>query len=99
MKRRMGKCVHMRQVLSEEIEYFVCYAPYLLRIEVKACKYQKQKSKALNFDSHLLVPLCKLKTALAKTQDDYEAAELLDVDIETLRQAVEYYRRNRLLGL
>ena len=30
MKCRMGKCVHMRQVLSKEIEYFVCGALYPL---------------------------------------------------------------------
>ena len=47
--------------------------------------------------SMFLVPLCELKKALEKSTDDYEIAEMLDVDIQTLQEAVEYYRMKGLL--
>ena len=43
------------------------------------------------------VPLEELKTAIKKGSDDEEIAELLDVDIDTLRKAIECYRRKGLL--
>ena len=99
---RMENDREYKEVLSEEIGHVVCGALYPLSYcgdRLKYANIQKQERKALNYASRLQVPLCELKNVLAKTQDDYEVAELLDVDIETLRQAVEYYRRNRLLGL
>lgn len=99
--RRMESDRECKAVLSEEIGHVVCGAFYPLAYcgdQLKRANIQKQERKALNYASRLQVPLCELKNALAKTQDDYEVAELLDVDIETLRQAVEYYRMKNLLN-
>ena len=90
-----------KAVLSEEIGHVVCGAFYPLAYCgdcLKRANIQKQERKALDYASRLQVPLCELKNALEKTRDDYEIAELLDVDLETLRQAVEYYQRKGLLG-
>lgn len=98
---RMENDREYKAVLSEEIGHVVCGALYPLSYcgdRLKYANIQKQERKALNYASRLQVPLCELKNVLAKTQDDYEVAELLDVDIETLRQAVEYYRRKSLLN-
>lgn len=89
-----------KALLSEEIGHVVCSAFYPLSYcgdRLKRANIQKQERRALNYASRLQVPLCELKNALEKTRDDYEIAEMLDVDIETLRQAVEYYQRKGLL--
>ena len=99
--RRMESDRECKAVLSEEMGHVVCGALYPLSYcgdRLKRANIQKQERKALNYASRLQVPLCELKNALAKTQDDYEVAELLDVDIETLRQAVKYYQTKNLLN-
>lgn len=91
-----------KEILSEELGHIVCSAFYPLSYcgdRLKRANIQKQERRALNYASRLQVPLCELKNALEKTRDDYEIAEMLDVDIETLRQAVEYYRNKGLLEL
>ena len=90
-----------KQLLSEEIGHVLCDAFYPLCYccdELKAVNVMKQESKARHCSIRLQVPLCELKIALEKSTDDYEIAEMLDVNIQTLQEAVEYYRMKRLIN-
>lgn len=89
-----------KQLLSEEIGHVLCDAFYPLCYccdQLKAMNIMKQESKAHRCSIRLQVPLCELKKVLEKSTDDYEIAEMLDVDIQTLKEAVEYYKMKGLL--
>ena len=89
-----------KQLLSEEIGHVFCDAFYPLCYccdQLKAANIMKQECKAHRCSIRLQVPLYELKNALSKTSDDYEIAEILDVDIQTLQEAVEYYKLKELL--
>ena len=89
-----------KQLLSEEIGHVLCDAFYPLCYcsdHLKDLNIMKQECKARRCSIRLQVPLCELKKALEKSTDDYEIAEMLDVDIQTLQEAVGYYKLKELL--
>lgn len=57
----------------------------------------KMERKAKNCAIRLTVPLYELKTAIAEGVDDYDIAERLDIELDELAEAVEYYRIKGLL--
>ena len=90
-----------KQLLSEEIGHVLCNAFYPLCSccdQLNAVNIMKQECKARRCSIRLQVPLCELKKVLEKSNEDYEIAEILDVDIQTLQEAVEYYRMKGLLS-
>lgn len=90
-----------KELLSEEIGHVLCRAMYPLSFcgdRLRACNIQKQESRAMRCAARIQVPLIELKKALARTSDEYEVAEMLDVSVETLQQAVSYYRAKGLLA-
>lgn len=90
-----------KSLLSEEIGHVLCDALYPLCYcgdRLKRANIQKQESKAKCCALRLQVPLRELKATLKKTTDDFEIADLLDVDIETLQEAVAFYRLKGLLN-
>lgn len=89
-----------KSILSEEIGHVLCGALYPLCYcgdRLRKANIEKQECKAKRCAVRLQVPLFELKTALEKSSDDYEIAEMLDVHIDTLRDAVLYYRVKGLL--
>lgn len=48
-------------------------------------------------EEELQVPLNELKIAIAHGTSDYEVAELLDIDVYTLHDVVDYYKRKGML--
>ena len=85
---------------NEELGHFIQKAYYPLGDCCDALKLpnlMKQERKAKDYAVRLQVPLCELKTALKKSQDDYELAETLDVDLDVLSAAVEYYKRKGMI--
>lgn len=89
-----------KRLLSEEIGHCVIQALYSLSDCNNPTRHRviaKAERKATDYSYNLQVPLKELQEALKKSDDDYEIAEMLDVDIDTLRQAVDYYRRKNLL--
>ena len=64
---------------------------------LKRCNIAKAEYKAQEASYILQVPLSELQEAIKKGSNDNEIAELLDVDIDTLRKAVECYQCKGLL--
>lgn len=52
----------------------------------------KQEARARKYALTLQVPIFELKQAIDSGLKDIEIAELLDVDLETLAEAVEHYK-------
>lgn len=48
-------------------------------------------------EKELQVPLNELKIAIAHGTSDFEIAEILDIDVDTLRDVVDYYKRKGML--
>lgn len=85
-----------KQLLSEELGHVICGALYPL----SHCgnilfthNIKKQERKALDYSLKLQIPLYELKAAINNCSNDYEIAEYLDIDLITLNEAVNYYRR------
>ena len=89
-----------KQLLSEEMGHVIQKAYYPLGDCCDALKLPnmlKQERKAKDYSVRLLIPINELKEALEKSRDDYELAEILDVDLTVLSAAVEYYKRKDML--
>lgn len=86
----------LKQVLSEEVGHVATAALYPLRdciTRLGRLNIRKQERKAQDYSNRLQVPLGELKRALKKSTDDFEIADALDVDIDTLQNAVALYRQ------
>lgn len=89
-----------KQLLSEELGHILSGALYplfhcgnpLYRENVA-----KQEHRAHDKALRLQIPLRELKKAIALGIDDYDVAELLDVELSTLTEAVDFYKRKGLL--
>lgn len=89
-----------KQLLSEELGHVIQKAYYPLGDCCDALKLPnmlKQERKAKDYSVRLQVSLNELKLALKQSEDDYELAEILDVDLSVLSAAVEYYKRKDML--
>lgn len=89
-----------KRIYAEELGHCTTKAFYPFQYctePLKRCNIAKAEYKAQEASYVLQVPLEELKTAIKKGSNDEEIAELLDVDIDTLHNAVECYRRKGLL--
>lgn len=89
-----------KALLSEELGHVITGALYPLSHCINPLykeNIDKQERKAYNYSLTLQVPLNELKDAISHEDSDYEIAESLDVDIQTLQKAVEYYRVKGML--
>ena len=89
-----------KQLLSEEFGHILKKALYPLCYcgdRLRKLNIQKQERKALDCALRLQVPLWELKTAISIYSEDYEIAEALDVDLDVLSEAVEYFKRKGLI--
>jgi hypothetical protein len=89
-----------KQLLSEELGHILSGALYPLSHcgnPLYRENIQKQERKAHNRSLRLQVPLNELKTAIKHNFEDTEIAELLDIDLTTLAEAVSFYKTKGLL--
>lgn len=90
----------LKQLLAEELGHCITKSLYPLACcgdRMQRILIDRAERKAMDYSYNLQVPLCELIEILKTTDDDYIIAEELDVSIDTLREAVEYYRRKNLL--
>lgn len=89
-----------KQLLAEELGHVICGALYPLshcgNVLFKN-NINKQERKALDYSLKLQLPLNELQQAINSCTSDYEIAETLDIDLTTLHEAVNYYRRKNKL--
>lgn len=89
-----------KALLAEELGHILSGALYpLLQCGNPLYKQNvlRQERRARDRSLRLQVPLRELKTAIAHGIDDYEIADLLDIDLSTLQDAVTYYKRKGLM--
>lgn len=85
-----------KQIIAEELGHVICGALYPLSQcgnVLYSCNIKWQERKANDYALKLQVPLNELKFAINTCTDDYEIAETLDIDTDTLYEAVNYYKR------
>ena len=90
-----------KAILSEELGHVICGAMYHIMYccDKRLKPYiEKQETTARAYAARLQVPLYELEAVYEVTKDDHKAADLLDVDVSTLRQAAEYYRGKGLIA-
>lgn len=84
-----------KRILAEEIGHTVKRAMYPLSDcceTLRKTNIDKQEARARKYALTLQVPIFELKQAIDSGLKDIEIAELLDVDLETLAEAVEHYK-------
>ena len=89
-----------KRLLAEEMGHVLWVATYPLSYCTDSLKEQnvkQQERRAKNYAIRLTVPLHELKTAIKNGLDDYDIAEMLDIDLPDLAEAVDYYKRKKLL--
>ncbi len=89
-----------KRIYAEELGHCATQAFYPFQYcaePLKRCNIAKAEYKAQEASYILQVPFEELQEAIKKGSSDFEVAELLDVDIDTLRKAIECYRRKGLL--
>lgn len=100
-ERKIATRQMLNKIVAHEIGHIKTGAVYALSyfgVPFGQLVISRAERKANVYAYQLLVPLKKLKEELKKSSDDYEIAEALDVDINTLHNAVEYYRGRNLLN-
>lgn len=99
-RSKMERNRELKQIYSEELGHCATQAFYPFQYcaePLKCCNIAKAEYKAREASYILQVPFEELQEAIKKGSSDFEVAELLDVDIDTLRKAIECYRRKGLL--
>lgn len=89
-----------KRIYAEELGHCKMRAFYPFQYcaePLKRCNIAKAEYKAQEASYILQVPLSELQEAIKKGSNDNEIAELLDVDIDTLHNAVKCYQRKGLL--
>ena len=89
-----------KRIYAEELGHCTTRAFYPFQYcaePLKRCNIAKAEYKAQEASYILQVPLSELQEAIKKGSNDNEIAELLDVDIDTLRKAVKCYQCKGLL--
>ena len=85
-----------KQIISEELGHVICGALYPLSHcgnRLYSSNINWQERKATDYSLKLQVPLNELMFAIDNCTDDYEIADTLDIDLDTLYDAVNYYKR------
>ncbi len=91
-----------KKIYSEELGHCTTKAFYPFQYcaePLKRSNIEKAEYKAQEASYIFQIPFLELREAIKKSSCDYEVAELLDVDMETLYGAVNYYQRKGLLPL
>ena len=99
-RSKMERNRELKQIYSEELGHCATQAFYPFQYcaePLKRCNIAKAEYKAQEASYILQVPFEELQEAIKRGSNDNEIAELLDVDIDTLRKAVECYQRKGLL--
>lgn len=89
-----------KAILSEELAHVITGSLYPLHYCGNALyreNIEKQERRAHDYSLKLQVPLKELKIAIEHGTSDYEIAELLDIDVDTLHDVVDYYKRKGML--
>lgn len=89
-----------KAILSEELAHIITGALYPLHYcgnTLYKSNIEKQEHRAHDYSLKLQVPLDELKFAIAHGTNDFEIAELLDIDVDTLHDVVDYYKRKGML--
>jgi hypothetical protein len=89
-----------KRIYAEELGHCTTKAFYPFQYcaePLKRCNIAKAEHKAQEASYILQVPFAELQEAIKKSSNDNEIAELLDVDIDTLHNAVECYQHKGLL--
>lgn len=90
----------LKKIYSEEVGHCITKGFYPIHYctePLKRSNIEKAELKATEAAYILQVPFSELKAAIKKGSNDLEIAELLDIDVDTLHKAVEYYQRKGLL--
>ena len=90
----------LKRIYSEELGHCVTKGFYPIHYctePLRRSNIEKAEHKAQEASYIFQVPFSELQEAIKKGSDDYEIAELLDVDIETLHEVFEYYQCKELL--
>lgn len=98
--RKVDRERDLKRVYSEEVGHCITngFYPFGCCTEALRCNnIAKAEHKAQEASYILQVPFEELQEAIKKGSSDNEIAELLDVDIDTLKNAVECYQRKGLL--
>lgn len=85
-----------KQLISEELGHVICGALYPLSFcgnPLFSSNIKRQERKALDYSLKLQFTFEELKTAIKNNSSDFEIAEALDIDLSTLNDAVNYYKR------
>lgn len=91
-----------KKIYSEELGHCTTKAFYPFQYcaePLRRSNIEKAEHKAQEASYIFQIPFSELQEAIKKGSCDYEVAELLDVDIETLHGAVDYYQSKGLLPL
>lgn len=89
-----------KQILTEELGHVICGALYPLsqcNNSLYSCNVKRQERKAMDYALKLQVSLEELKSAIKCNNNDFDIAEELDIDIDTLHEVVKYYKRKGVL--
>lgn len=90
----------LKRIYSEELGHCVTKGFYPIHYctePLRRSNIEKAEHKAQEASYIFQVPFSELQEAIKKGSDDYEIAELLDVDIKTLHEVFEYYQCKELL--
>ena len=90
-----------KAILSEELAHIITGALYPLHYCGNALyksNIEKQEHRAYDYSLKLQAPIDELKIAIAHGTNDFEIAEILDIDVDTLHDVVDYYKRKGMLG-
>lgn len=89
-----------KELLAEEMGHVMtdaCYPLWSCDSRLHRQNIQRAERKAKECSFRLLAPLMELKKAIDDGLDDQEIADRLDISLDLLRKAVEYYRARNLL--
>ena len=89
-----------KAILSEELAHVITGALYPLHYCGNALyksNIEKQERRAHDYSLRLQVPLSELRVAIAHGTTDFEIAEILDINVDTLHDVVDYYKRKGML--
>lgn len=87
------ECKHL---IAEELGHVICGALYPLSHCANSLynsNVNRMERKALDYSLKLQFSFEELQSAIRTSSNDYEVAEALDVDLNTLHEAVNYYKR------
>lgn len=97
---KLENSIEEKQVLAEELghcegDYFYCISQMLDPLQLVNISRAEANAKKWAFSR--LLPIKKLVPFINDGFDEYKTAEVLDVGVEFLREALDYYKTKNLL--